>query len=222
MTLPSYPNPIDIESVRNEFSMPVGYRNLNGFHADNNAYIAVGTKGYPNGVATEIPTSGQISLANFHGAGIQTGFGWSNGGQDLTLPNAQTWLAFKMIGGGGGAGGNDNLRNGSIIPGLGGAGVFVQGIVALPAGAKTLYYNYGLGGDAGASNQSLALGGAGGFGTNGNGGAGGNAFQYGNSGGGGGGGGMSEIGANWGSNVYYILAQAGGGGGGGGAGSNQD
>lgn len=223
MTLPSYPNQIDIESIRNEFSMPVGYRNLNSFHANNNAYVAVGTIGYPNGVATEIPTSGEISLNNFHGAGILTGSGVSDGTTSAVqaLPNSQTWLAFKMIGGGGGMGGDDNLRNGYNVAGYGGAGVYAQGIVALPAGTKTLRVFSGSGGNVGTSNLALAPGGDGGYGTNGSGGTGGTAFQHGNSGGGGGGGGMSEIGIDWGSNVYYILAQAGGGGGGGGAGSNQ-
>ena len=215
MTLPSYPNQIDIESIRTEFGMTTGYRNLNSFHANNNAYVAVGTIGYPHGVATAIPTDGQISLDNFHGAGIQTGSGtqWGVGLSQQALPNAQTWIAFKMIGGGGGGGGQDAGHLG----GKGGAGNYIEGIFAMPAGTKSIYAVAAAGGVPGVNNAGSASGGSGGSGYSGYGGNGSRAFPSGSSGGGGGGGGGSDLVIVY-NGSYYRMAQAGGGGGGGGGG----
>lgn len=66
MTLPVYPNSISLNQIQTEFggTNPIG---INEYYA-NGAYVASGTIGYPGGVATAIPSSGTISLGNFHGA----------------------------------------------------------------------------------------------------------------------------------------------------------
>ena len=66
MTLPVYPNAISLNDVKTEFggTTPVS---LSQYYAGG-SLVAAGTLGYPGGVATAIPTSGAISLDNFHGA----------------------------------------------------------------------------------------------------------------------------------------------------------
>jgi len=66
MTLPVYPNSINLSNIQTEFggSNPIS---LSEYYAGG-SYVASGTIGYPGGNATNIPSSGQISFDNFHGA----------------------------------------------------------------------------------------------------------------------------------------------------------
>lgn len=67
MVLPVYPNPISIDNLRTEFGV-TGQKSLQDFYAGG-GIVPANTLGYPSGGAgVAIPSSGAISLNNFHGA----------------------------------------------------------------------------------------------------------------------------------------------------------
>lgn len=67
MTLPIYPNTISIDALRTEFNV-TGEKSLGSFYAGA-GIVSSGTQGFPLGVSTNIPSTGNsISLGNFHGA----------------------------------------------------------------------------------------------------------------------------------------------------------
>lgn len=120
-------------------------------------------------------------------------------------------ISYKLIGGGGGAGGTDSPYGGSD----GVAGDTVTGTIALSKGEK-IYIMVGSGGTRGTSSTGGG-GGAGGYSLDGySGGTGGNAGPSGWSGGGGGGGGATLIWKMVGAKREILAIAAGGGGGGGG------
>jgi hypothetical protein len=98
MTLPVYPNSINLSNIQTEFggSNPIS---LSEYYAGG-SYVASGAKGYPGGTATNIPSSGAISFDNFHGA----------------------TKTYNLVIGGNTA--NYNLRNALISAGYSGSGAF--------------------------------------------------------------------------------------------------
>lgn len=123
MALPIHRNPISLGQIREEFSGPGGQISLNDYHAGW-GIVSPGTIGYPFWQATPIPSSGQISLGNFHGATRQ---------QIFKITYSQTWVSpitgnISMIlvagGGAGGCGGGDEGGGGA---GAGGV-LYVQNI----------------------------------------------------------------------------------------------
>lgn len=64
MALPVHPNAISLLNIQTEFggAVPISMSEYRG------GYVTNGTKGYPLGVETTIPSSGAISFGNFHGA----------------------------------------------------------------------------------------------------------------------------------------------------------
>jgi hypothetical protein len=225
MTIKSWsatPPSLDLSEIQTEFggATPIS---LSEYYSGG-LYVSPGTVGFPGGVSTTIPTGGTISVANFYGSAIITGTSFTDGYDTfVSLPNAQTWLSFKMIGGGGGTGGSDGYLGGN-----GGGGNYLEGTVLLPQGPKGVSLIPGRPGANGPSGQYVS-GGTGGGGAatydastntylNTQGGDGAASWGAGASGSGGGGGGGSAI---WLSNYtgnLRIIAAAGGGGGAGGAG----
>ena len=69
MTLPVHPNQISLDNIRTEFPFegPVFQTSLATFYRGL-ARVPEGTIGYPGGVETVVPASGQIAFSNFHGA----------------------------------------------------------------------------------------------------------------------------------------------------------
>lgn len=67
MTLPVYPNTLTLTQIQTEFSgaNPVA---ISEYYAGG-SYVPAGSVGYPRAVRTAIPSSGRISVGNFHGAG---------------------------------------------------------------------------------------------------------------------------------------------------------
>ena len=227
MPLPASGQPISLNEIKTEFGAG-GSRGITEFYANANGFVSPGTVGYPgaplgNGSAVRIPSSGNISPLNFSGAGVLSGTAQTNGGPvNVVLPAAATWVAFKMVGGGGGCGGNDGDLGGS-----GSGGAYLEGILLLPEGAKTLVLYPGGAGASGGSG-SATPGGPGGSGialyvpsqnlfVNNSGANGSRAYTHGVSGAGGGGGGGSMMYVTIGGESR-LIAVAGGGGGGGGAG----
>ena len=66
MVLPAWGNSLSLSQIQTEFggSNPAS---LNEYYAGG-ANVPAGTVGYPGGVSTAIPSSGQISISNFFGA----------------------------------------------------------------------------------------------------------------------------------------------------------
>jgi hypothetical protein len=202
------------------------------------AYVPAGTRGFPGGVSTVIPTSGPISLANFYGSTRfilqEYVFSAAGAGQvrSQDLP-AGTWnILVNLQGAGGGGGGGPDGNNAEV----GGVGAAAQMRFTISSATTQRITIYGANGGAG---------GSAGFGAGYNGGGGvaaaafnpasfdpnvaamfggrdgGASGNIGASGGGGGGGGAVVIGwkPNINSGAYEtLLGLAGGGGGGGGAG----
>ena len=67
MTLPVYPNSINLNQIQAEFGGATPPFSLSQYYAGGGR-VASGLIGYPLGVATAIPSSGTISLGNFSGA----------------------------------------------------------------------------------------------------------------------------------------------------------
>jgi hypothetical protein len=65
MTLPVYPNSISVAQVQSEFGLPGD--SFSNFYSGN-GYVPAGAVGFPQGVATAIPSSGTIGLDNMHGS----------------------------------------------------------------------------------------------------------------------------------------------------------
>lgn len=185
MTLPIYPAPITLVDIRNEFG-ETGEVTLTDYYAGA-GIVPAGTVGYPNGVPTPIPTSGAISLQNFHGASsisiveIQSSGNWQ-------VPAGVTSIYTIMVGGGGGGGAGNGADGGggggagavlittampvtplSYIPvviGAGGAGTPLGSIQRGAAGTTTSFDGYNAigGGGGGGSNAGQRTGGSGGSG----------------------------------------------------------
>jgi len=66
MTLPVANNAISLNAIKTEFGGPAS-PSLGDYYSGG-TYVIAGTKGYPNGVATVIPSAGTIAMNNFHGA----------------------------------------------------------------------------------------------------------------------------------------------------------
>lgn len=228
MTLPASGLPISLNDIKTEYGAG-GSRTLTTFYANANGFVSPGSVGFPgpplgNGTAVRIPSSGNISPLNFSGAGVITGSAQSRGTSlSLDLPLAATWIAFKMVGAGGGQGGNDSLSGGN-----GAAGNYQDGILLLPEGVKNLVLFPGTGGGNGVSARGLGAGGDPGGGPavlmsaynaffDCNGGRGSRSFPAGTSGAGGGGGGGSALWVTI-NGIVRLISIAGGGGGGGGGG----
>lgn len=87
MVLPVYPNPISIDNLRTEFGV-TGEKSLQDFYAGG-GIVPANTVGYPSGGAgVAIPSSGAISLNNFHGASAIFVKTFSSNTQDVNLRSA--------------------------------------------------------------------------------------------------------------------------------------
>jgi hypothetical protein len=106
MTTPAHPNQISLLDIANEFggSAPIGL----GSYRGGGSFVGAAQKGFPQGTSTKIPSSGQISIGNFHGA--------------TKLPASIT-VYFMVVGGGGGGGGGQVDPVGGGGGGGGGGGV---------------------------------------------------------------------------------------------------
>jgi hypothetical protein len=106
MTTPVYPNRISLLDIANEFggSTPIGV----GSYRGGGSFVSAAQKGFPQGISTTIPSSGQISIGNFHGA--------------TKLPASIT-VYVMLVGGGGGGGGGQVDSYGGGGGGGGGGGI---------------------------------------------------------------------------------------------------
>ena len=104
MTTPVYPNQISLLDIANEFggSTPIGV----GSYRGGGSFVSAAQKGFPTGTSSPIPSSGQISIGNFHGA--------------TKLPASITVYVMLVGGGGGGGGGQDDAYGGGGGGGGGG------------------------------------------------------------------------------------------------------
>lgn len=102
------------DSISGEFGGPG--TDLTQYYAGG-AYVPGGTIGYPYGVATPIPTSGTISLSNFHGSKREYLLTFYDDAQ-WTVPAGVTKCDIVVVAGGG-AGGPSHT---SSIEGGGGGG----------------------------------------------------------------------------------------------------
>ena len=154
MTLPVYPNPISIDDLRTEFGV-AGQKSLEDFYAGG-SIVSAGTLGFPSGGGgVAIPSSGQISLNDFHGASSQF---------ELTIASNQTNLNVRTLAIS--SGWNQTARLRVVIN----PGIYVYGIESFlssiamdftgdyPSGVELVNYGFimGLGGNGGsASGNSL-------------------------------------------------------------------
>jgi hypothetical protein len=140
----------------------VGQRNLlslSSFYAGG-ANVPSGTVGYPNGVATPIPSSGTISFANFYGSSkqvVQTFYQPGSGLNTLTIPAGIWYVYVEAVGAGGGGGGGDGTFG--TAGGLGGSFRAKFTITANQTGK--LAFSTGWGGLPGVSTRDGGGGGAG-------------------------------------------------------------
>jgi len=129
MTLPSYPSSLSLSQIEQEFTCNGSYcslcnpKSLSEFYASAYGRVVSGTIGYPNGVATPIPSSGALSINNFHGAKAACML-VLNSTQSWTVPAGASCITVLLAGGGGGGG--STVGHGGDGGGGGGAG----GIVA--------------------------------------------------------------------------------------------
>lgn len=135
MTLPVYGNPLGMQQIANEFSSGTVLP-LSSYYAGG-TYVPSGTKGYPSGGgATDIPSSGAISINNFYGSSkaSKTNYKFNTPGTtNWTVPVGVTSIDYAIIGGGGGGG--NTIADGSVQGGGGGAGgSFFQGTIAVTPG----------------------------------------------------------------------------------------
>lgn len=113
MALPSWGNSLSLSQIRQEFNGTT-QASLSQFYAGK-GLVPAGTIGYPNGIATAVPSSGLISISNFYGAvnkldklyHLTAGSGFTGGSIYFSLPNS-SWVGRKytvyIIAGGGGGG----------------------------------------------------------------------------------------------------------------------
>lgn len=85
MTLPVNPNQISLSQIQTEFG-GAAPTSLSEYYSAG-AQVPQGSLGFPGGTTTQIPTSGQISFSNFHGATLVTPVGIFSGGSDSTPAN---------------------------------------------------------------------------------------------------------------------------------------
>lgn len=133
MTLPIHPNTIRMQgadSISGEFGGPG--TDLTQYYAGG-AYVPGGTIGYPYGVATPIPTSGTISLSNFHGSKREYLLTFYDDAQ-WTVPAGVTKCDIVVVAGGG-AGGPSHTSSIEGGGGGGAGGVLYQQNVSLHPGA---------------------------------------------------------------------------------------
>ena len=129
MSLPVYPNPISMSQIQTEFggSNPIS---LVEYYAGG-PYVPQGTYGYPNGYRTLIPTSGPLSLGNFHGA-VKTVYLFVTSSSNVYVPAGCTRMDIWMVGSGGGGGGNFVDENEGGGGGGGGEVVYATGLIVVP------------------------------------------------------------------------------------------
>lgn len=139
MTLPAYPSQISFLDLQNEFggSGPIG---MDEYYAKSAGYVFLNSKGKPGGTRTSIPTSGQVSLDNFHGS-RKTNYVQLTGSSTWTVPDGVNYIDFCLVAGGGG-GGCGTADGG----GGGGAGGVIKmtGVAVTPG--WVLSYSVGAGG----------------------------------------------------------------------------
>lgn len=157
MTCPSYPNPISIQDVINEFGRNQQTTSLSEFYA-NGSKVRPGTIGYPIGNATQIPGGGAISLGNFHGAtNIQLLEFY--GSTVWTVPSGVFNPLVLIVGGGGGGGGHMDGNYAYGCGGGGGGGIWLGRIGVSPGQQVGITVG---GGGAGARGTPNGRGGNGG------------------------------------------------------------
>ena len=207
MTLPVSPLAISLANLQTEFggSNPIS---LNEYYAGG-SYVVAGTNGFPSAVSTAIPSSGQISLSNFHGAVVSYSLTISSNTQNYNLRTALLAAGYSGSGAfsvtvtinsgvyvwsnstslaafdtGSLTGGTINIINNGFIMGKGGVG----GTATNGTGAS--------GGPAMSINQNVTINHTSGTGYIGGGGGGGGSGAAGGGGGAGGGTGGSASGSS--------------------------
>lgn len=125
MAIPPHPTSISIGTIRNEFGGDQA-TSLGQYYAGAGR-VPAGTVGYPRGHATPIPSSGMMSIGNFHGASKQV-FLIVESTRWINTVGFSRFTGYLIGGGGGGGTGDDNPRHG--MGGGGGAGgvVFLNNI----------------------------------------------------------------------------------------------
>ena len=144
MVLPVHPNPISLSQIQGEFggSNPIS---LSEYYSGK-TYVPSGTVGHPNGGNVVIPSSGTISLGNFHGAVKKLFVNITSSGT-LVIPAGYTRFTGFLVGGGGAGGyGDDAPRHGR--GGGGGAGglVILNNVVVVPGSRSVVIGDGGIGG----------------------------------------------------------------------------
>lgn len=129
--------------------------------------VHTGAVGYPGGVKTNIPSSGQISLSNFYGADklVPGNSGILTSGSSYTLPvTCGAYINVLVIAGGGGGGGGtsrDAGHDGYDYGGGGGASggnAYVLSVPVTPG--QTISYSIGSAGSAGGARDGVYSSGA--------------------------------------------------------------
>lgn len=225
--------PLSLSEIKTEFGGGSSI-SLNNYYAGGpNVYLT--TFGNPNGVSTNLPTSGPISISNFYGSSklleIYGGSASVGTRPSVSVPPGTWNVLIRLVGGGGGGGGSDSDKVGA--PGGYGVSVLVRFRISSPYTSSIRLF-VGGGASWGSSNArspvttnggvSGAMGYfSGNFDLILNGGHGGSSGSSGASGSGGGGGGASAIGwkydATLSDSTEQLIALAGGGGGGTGSGN---
>ena len=194
MTLPAYPNSINLNQIQAEFGGATPAFLLSQYYAGGGR-VASGLIGYPLGVATAIPSSGTISLGNFSGATRRVAV-------TVTISaSTQNYLANTAKATGYSAGITDVtfVINSSVIVSSASTGSYAFTVnTSWAAGDTVTVINNG---------TVVAAGGAGG--------AGGDAGNNGNAGGGGGPAGLVQRATTWENTTGPFVGGGVGGGGGG-------
>ena len=211
MAIPHHPTRISVGTVRNEFGGNTHTRL--GLYYAGGSYTPSGTVGYPRGSATNVPTSGRMSIGNFHGS-VRMLVVIVTSSQNVWVPEGYTRVNGWLVGGGGGGAAGTPTPGWGCGGGGGGGGVLQLSNVAV-SGGRNYYCTIGGGGQ----------GRGGGVGGNMYGGNGGNTTFAGRTayGGGGGGGARKEASGEfwWRSSGHGYYHGTNGGSGGGGAGGNR-
>ena len=127
MSLPAHPNTISLAQLQTEFggSNPIS---LSEYYS-NGGLVPAGASGLPAGVQTAIPSSGTISLGNFHGsAAVVYSYEYTTGGtRSIVVPALPSgWPSISALvwvnGAGGGGGGAAASPASGSDPAAGGGG----------------------------------------------------------------------------------------------------
>lgn len=137
MTLPVHPNAISLAAIRSEF-LQSGEISLGQLYQKAAGPVYGGQGGFPGGASVLIPSSGPISLANFHGAtayipSAKT-VNITSGSGSWTVPSTVVGnLTLRAFGGGGGGCGWPSGAPGAA----GGGGAKFVGVI--PGGTVITY-----------------------------------------------------------------------------------